>query len=149
MTKWKVGTFATSFSTSVVIRLSAGDRVAMEVGIPCSQPSCTPCRTGKYNGCPDVVFFSTPPYHGLYHFIKCQQHITEPCGLGTLTRWHVHPEQWLHRLPDNVTFEEGALCEPLAVALAGIDRAGLRLGDPTLIWYAFLYFFHAPNIQSY
>ncbi|PBK99441.1 GroES-like protein [Armillaria gallica] len=98
-----------------VTKWKVGDRVAMEVGIPCSQPSCTPCRTGKYNGCPDVVFFSTPPYH------------------GTLTRWHVHPEQWLHRLPDNVTFEEGALCEPLAVALAGIDRAGLRLGDPTLI----------------
>ncbi|KIY74255.1 GroES-like protein [Cylindrobasidium torrendii FP15055 ss-10] len=94
---------------------AVGDRVALEVGIPCSQPSCEPCRTGRYNGCPDVVFFSTPPYH------------------GTLTRWHVHPAQWLHRLPENVSFEEGALCEPLAVALAGIDRANLRLGDPVLI----------------
>lgn len=53
---------------------------------------------------------------------------------GTLTRWHVHPAQWLHRLPDNVSFEEGSLCEPLAVALAGIERAGLRLGDPVVIW---------------
>ena len=93
----------------------AGDRVALEVGIPCSQPACDPCRTGRYNGCPNVVFFSTPPYH------------------GTLTRWHVHPAQWLHRLPDNVSFEEGALCEPLAVALAGIERSNLRLGDPLLI----------------
>lgn len=62
-----------------------------------------------------MVFFSTPPFH------------------GTLTRWHLHPAAWLHRLPDNVTFEEGSLCEPLAVALAGIERAGLRLGDPVLI----------------
>jgi L-iditol 2-dehydrogenase len=54
--------------------------------------------------------------------------------LGTLTRWHLHPAQWLHHLPDNVSFEEGSLCEPLAVALAGIERAGLRLGDPLLIW---------------
>lgn len=54
--------------------------------------------------------------------------------LGTLTRWHLHPAQWLHRLPDNVSFEEGSLCEPLSVALAGIERAGLRLGDPLLIW---------------
>lgn len=62
-----------------------------------------------------MVFFSTPPFHGL------------------LKRWHVHPQQWLHRLPSNMTFEEGALCEPLAVALAGIDRLGVRLGDPLLI----------------
>ncbi|KAK1232915.1 hypothetical protein PQX77_003928 [Marasmius sp. AFHP31] len=98
-----------------VTEWKAGDRVALEVGVPCSQPSCDECRTGRYNGCPNVVFFSTPPYH------------------GTLTRWHVHPAQWLHRLPDNVSFEEGSLCEPLAVALAGIERSGLRLGDPTLI----------------
>jgi L-iditol 2-dehydrogenase len=65
--------------------------------------------------CPDVVFFSTPPFH------------------GTLTRWHLHPAAWLHRLPPSVSFEEGALCEPLAVALAGIDRANLRLGDPVFI----------------
>lgn len=55
---------------------------------------------------------------------------------GTLTRWHLHPAQWLHRLPDSVSFEEGSLCEPLAVALAGIERSGLRLGDPIVIWYA-------------
>lgn len=64
---------------------------------------------------PNVVFFSTPPYH------------------GTLTRWHAHPASWLHRLPDNVSYEEGALCEPLAVALAGIERAGIALGDPIVI----------------
>ncbi|KAG6868948.1 hypothetical protein C0993_007162 [Termitomyces sp. T159_Od127] len=52
---------------------------------------------------------------------------------GTLTRWHLHPAQWLHHLPDNVSYEEGALCEPLSVALAGIERSGLRLGDPLLI----------------
>ena len=54
--------------------------------------------------------------------------------IGTLTRWHLHPAQWLHRLSDEVSFEEGSLCEPLAVALAGIERSGLRLGDSLLIW---------------
>jgi L-iditol 2-dehydrogenase len=53
---------------------------------------------------------------------------------GTLTRWHLHPAAWLHHLPDTVSFEEGSLCEPLSVALAGIERAELRLGDPVLIW---------------
>ncbi|WVO23661.1 chlorophyll synthesis pathway protein BchC [Cryptococcus decagattii] len=92
-----------------------GDRVAIECGVPCGQASCGPCVTGRYNACPQVVFFSTPPYH------------------GTLTRFHAHPASWLHRLPDNLSYEEGALCEPLAVALAALERAGNRLGDPILI----------------
>ncbi|KAJ7832930.1 chaperonin 10-like protein [Mycena leptocephala] len=89
-----------------VTQWKVGDRVAIEAGVPCSQPACDACRTGRYNACPDVVFFSTPPFH------------------GTLTRWHLHPAQWLH---------QGSLCEPLAVALAGIERSGLRLGDPVLV----------------
>lgn len=92
-----------------------GDRVALECGIPCSKPTCYHCRTGKYNACPDVVFFSTPPYH------------------GTLRRYHVHPEAWLHHLPNSLSYEEGSLLEPLSVALAGIDRSNLRLGDPLVI----------------
>ncbi|KAF2149733.1 GroES-like protein [Myriangium duriaei CBS 260.36] len=98
-----------------VTRFKPGDRVALECGVPCSKPTCTFCRTGRYNACPDVVFFSTPPYH------------------GTLRRYHVHPEDWLHPLPDQLNYEEGSLLEPLSVALAGIDRAELRLGDPLVI----------------
>ena len=40
---------------------------------------------------------------------------------------------WLHRLPDSLSYEEGALIEPLAVALAGIERAQIKLGDPVLV----------------
>ncbi|KIY49955.1 GroES-like protein [Fistulina hepatica ATCC 64428] len=98
-----------------VTQWKVGDRVAIEAGVPCFKPSCDLCRVGKYNACPDVVFFSTPPYH------------------GTLTRFHLHPAAWLHRLPDNVSFEEGSLCEPLAVALGSIENADLRLGDPVVI----------------
>lgn len=89
--------------------------MALECGVPCSKPTCYFCRTGRYNACPDVVFFSTPPYHGV------------------LRRYHAHPEAWLHKLPDHVSFEEGSLAEPLSVALAGIDRSGLRLADPLVI----------------
>lgn len=60
------------------------------------------------------MFFSTPPYHGL------------------LTRYHTHPAAWVHKMPDTVSYEEGALLEPLVVALAAIERAELKLGDPTL-----------------
>lgn len=83
--------------------------------MPCSKPTCHFCRTGKYHACPDVIFFSTPPHH------------------GTLRRYHAHPEAWLHHIPDHISFEEGSLLEPLSVALAGIDRSGLRLADPLVI----------------
>lgn len=96
-------------------KFQVGDRVAMECGVPCSKPSCFFCRTGQYNACPDVVFYSTPPYH------------------GTLTRYHAHPEDWLHKIPDTISFEEGSLLEPLSVALTGIERSGVRLGDPVVI----------------
>lgn len=48
-----------------VTEWKVGDRVAIEAGVPCGRGSCEFCLSGKYNGCPDVVFFSTPPYHGL------------------------------------------------------------------------------------
>jgi len=37
-----------------------------------------------------------------------------------------------------MTFEEGSLCEPLAVALAGLEKANVRLGDPVVVWYVLL-----------
>lgn len=95
-----------------------GDRVIIEAGVPCGQPTCEQCRSGRYNGCPHIVFFSSPPHH------------------GTLQRYHVHSENWLHRLPDKLTFEEGALVEPFSVALYGINLSGLRLADPIVIFGA-------------
>lgn len=89
--------------------------MAIEAGIPCSKATCEFCRTGRYNGCPDIVFYSSPPID------------------GTLRRYHAHSEAWLHRLPDTISYEEGALLEPLSVALACIERSGLRLGDPVVI----------------
>ncbi|UQC83906.1 L-arabinitol 4-dehydrogenase [Colletotrichum lupini] len=98
-----------------VTKFKIGDRVAIECGIPCMKASCFFCRTGRYNACPEVIFYSTPPYH------------------GTLTRYHVHPEDWLHKIPDGMSYEEGSLLEPLSVALTGLERSGVRLGDPVVI----------------
>ncbi|RMZ87806.1 hypothetical protein DV736_g4961, partial [Chaetothyriales sp. CBS 134916] len=92
--------------------LKPGDRVAIEPNIPCHR--CEPCLTGRYNGCERVEFLSTPPVDGL------------------LRRYVKHPAVWCHPIGD-MSFEEGSLLEPLSVALAGIDRAGVRLGDPVLI----------------
>ncbi|ODQ50930.1 GroES-like protein [Saitoella complicata NRRL Y-17804] len=98
-----------------VERWKVGDRVAVEPGVPCSKPECQACRTGMYNACPDVKFHSTPPYH------------------GTLRRYHAHPAAWLHPLPDSLSFEDGALLEPLSVVLAAFARLPPMIGQPVLI----------------
>jgi len=93
--------------------LKPGDRVAIEPNIPCHQ--CTPCLTGRYNGCEKVLFRSTPPVPGL------------------LRRYVKHPAVWCHKLPDTMSFEDGALLEPLSVALAAMERSQLKLGDAAII----------------
>lgn len=92
--------------------LKVGDRVAVEPNVICNK--CEPCLTGRYNGCESVEFLSTPPIDGL------------------LRRYVNHPAVWCHKIGD-MSFENGALLEPLSVALAGLDRAGVRLGDPVLV----------------
>lgn len=89
-----------------------GDRVAIEPNIICN--ACEPCLTGRYNGCKAVEFMSTPPVDGL------------------LRRYVNHPAVWCHKIGD-MSYENGALLEPLSVALAGMQRANIQLGDPVLI----------------
>ncbi|KAE8142566.1 L-arabinitol 4-dehydrogenase [Aspergillus pseudotamarii] len=97
---------------SDVTHLKPGDRVAVEPNIPCH--ACEPCLTGRYNGCDKVLFLSTPPVDGL------------------LRRYVNHPAVWCHKIGD-MSYEDGALLEPLSVSLAAIERSGLRLGDPVLV----------------
>jgi D-xylulose reductase len=61
--------------------------------------SCEYCRSGKYNLCPDIKFAATPPYD------------------GTLTKYYIVPYDMVTKLPENVSLEEGALMEPLSVAI--------------------------------
>ena len=105
-----------------VASLKPGDAVAVEPNIPCGY--CEPCLLGRYNGCQNDIFRSTPPVPGL------------------LRRYVTHPAKWCHKIgsvqPDGTTkmdmsWEEGALLEPLAVALAGMSRAQVRLGDSVVV----------------
>ncbi|KAK9243753.1 chaperonin 10-like protein [Lipomyces tetrasporus] len=95
-----------------VTSLKVGDKVAIEPGVPCHK--CDACLHGHYNGCPDVQFKSTPPVPGL------------------LRRYVNHPAEWCHKIGD-MSFEKGALLEPLCVSLAGIENAGVKLGDPVVV----------------
>jgi len=87
--------------------LDVGDRVALEVGLPCR--SCRLCTTGRYNLCPKLTFGSSAK--------------TFPHADGTLQTCITHPADMCHKLPENVTFEQGALVEPLAVSLHAINRS--------------------------
>ena len=95
-----------------VTHLKLGDRVAIEPAIICHE--CEPCLTGRYNGCKNVDFLSTPPVHGL------------------LRRYVNHKALWCHKI-GNMSYENGSLLEPLCVALAGMQRSGIGLGDPVLV----------------
>ena len=95
-----------------VTHLKVGDRVAIEPGVMCN--ACEPCLTGRYNGCLKMQFLSTPPVDGL------------------LRRYVNHPAVWCHKIGD-MSYENGAMLEPLSVALAATERSGVRLGDPVLI----------------
>ncbi|XP_004513687.1 sorbitol dehydrogenase [Cicer arietinum] len=90
---------------SQVKTLVAGDRVAVEPGISCWR--CNHCKLGRYNLCPEMKFFATPPVH------------------GSLANQIVHPADLCFKLPDNVSLEEGAMCEPLSVGVHACRRANI------------------------
>ncbi|GLT70281.1 hypothetical protein SLA2020_423720 [Shorea laevis] len=68
---------------------------------------CDLCKEGRYNLCPEMKFFATPPVH------------------GSLANQVVHPADLCFKLPDNVSLEEGAMCEPLSVGVHACRRANI------------------------
>jgi len=96
-----------------ITNLQPGDRVAIEPGVPCGD--CHNCSTGEYNLCATVQLSGAPPHH------------------GSIRRYHVHPGTYLHKLPDSLSFTDGALLEPLSVVLHGFERSHVRLGEPVLV----------------
>jgi len=98
---------------SAVTSLKVGDRVALEPGAPCRH--CTPCLSGKYNLCIDMKFAATPPFD------------------GTLTGFYALPDDFCYKLPDHVSLEEGALIEPLAVAVHIVRQAVITPGQSVVV----------------
>lgn len=92
-----------------VTTLAVGDRVCMEPGIP--DPNSRATRLGMYNVDPAVRFWATPPVHGI---------LRPTC---------VHPEAFTFKLPDNVSFAEAAMVEPLAVGVHAATKARVKPGD--------------------
>ncbi|WP_456269486.1 NAD(P)-dependent alcohol dehydrogenase [Kushneria sp. AK178] len=98
---------------SRVTTLAPGDRVCMEPGIP--DPTSRASKLGMYNVDPAVRFWATPPVH------------------GCLTPEVIHPAAFTFKLPDSVSFAEGAMVEPFAVGLQAVVKAQLQPGDTCVV----------------
>jgi D-xylulose reductase len=96
-----------------VTTLKAGDRVCMEPGVP--NLSSRAAKLGIYNVDPDVRFWATPPIHGV------------------LAPYTVHPAAFTYKLPDNVSFAEGAMVEPFAIGMQAASRARIVPGDVAVV----------------
>ncbi|MBS1694989.1 MAG: NAD(P)-dependent alcohol dehydrogenase [Actinobacteria bacterium] len=90
-----------------------GQRVAVEPQRPCRR--CAQCRAGRYNLCPQIEFYATPPIDGAF------------CRYVTIDADMAHP------VPDAVSDDAAALLEPLSVAVATMRKAGVEPGSSILI----------------
>ncbi len=90
-----------------------GDRVCMEPGVP--DLSSRASKLGLYNVDPAVTFWATPPVHGI------------------LAPYALHPAAFTYKLPDNVSFEEGALVEPFAIGMQAAAKASITPGDVAVV----------------
>lgn len=99
-----------------VTRLQKGDRVVVEPIFNCGQ--CTACRQGKYNLCDKMGFLGLAG------------------GGGGFSEYVAADEHIVHKIPDTVSYEQGALVEPSAVALYAVRQSKLKVGDKAVVFGA-------------
>ncbi|MEV2223844.1 NAD(P)-dependent alcohol dehydrogenase [Nocardia vinacea] len=90
-----------------------GQRVSLEPGVP--DFTCRQCRAGRYNLCPDIRFFGTPPIDGAF----CE--------------YVVLHQEFAHLVPDSLTDEAAALLEPLSVGVWACRKGRVGAGDRVLV----------------
>lgn len=98
-----------------VTKIKPGDRVTVEPVIACG--ACDPCRRGGYHLCREISF----------QYRK---------GQGAFAPYFTAHEDHLFRIPERLSYEEGALVEPLSVALHAVKRSGVRLGNTSAVFGA-------------
>jgi L-iditol 2-dehydrogenase len=99
---------------SEVKGLNIGDRVAIDPAMPCYK--CDQCRVGRFHTCRNMRFLGCPGQ-----------------AEGCLSEYLLMPESSCHRLPDNVTFDQAALAEPLSIGLYAVTLASSVAGKAIVI----------------
>ena len=90
-----------------------GERVAIEPQRPCRV--CAQCSAGRYNLCPRMEFYATPPVDGAF------------CDYVTIQ------SEFAHRVPDALSYDVAALLEPLSVGIWASRKAQVVPGSRILI----------------
>lgn len=85
-----------------------GQRVAVDPAIPCGR--CEFCEHGHPNLCSSLIFAG----HGKHD--------------GALREWMAWNEECLFPIPDSLSFADGAMLEPLGVAIHAVDLGKLKAG---------------------
>lgn len=96
--------------------VEVGHRVVVEPILACGK--CDACRHGKYNLCDSLGF------HGLSG------------GGGGFSAYTVVAERWVHKMPEGLSFEQGALVEPAAVALHAVRISSFKAGGTAAVFGA-------------
>ena len=97
---------------SKVNSVRTGDRVTVEPVIACG--ACPSCQRGEYGYCDNLS----------YHYRQ---------GQGAMADYFVVDQRYVYKLPVGMSYEAGALIEPLAVAVHAIKRAKIGVGDKVAI----------------
>lgn len=101
---------------SKVTRVKVGDRVAIE-------PIFSPHRDGKYI----MADYHLTPLLGFQGLSG---------GIGGLSEYSVLGEHMLHKLPEAVSWEQGALTEPAAVAVHAVKKSKIQVGNSAVVFGA-------------
>ncbi|MEC0242216.1 2,3-butanediol dehydrogenase [Paenibacillus dokdonensis] len=97
-----------------VTKVSVGDRVVVEPIYACGE--CEACQQGKYNLCNKMGFLGLAG------------------GGGGFSSFVAADEVMVHKIPDSVSYEQGALVEPSAVALHAVRSSKLKVGDKAAVF---------------
>lgn len=97
---------------SEVTNYKAGDRVCIDPNCYCG--ACEPCRNGVVHYCEHMIGYGTTVNGGF----------AEYCAVN---------ERQVYKLGDNTSFEQGAMTEPVACCLHGMDMCEIRPGHQVVV----------------
>ena len=99
-----------------VTQWKPGDRVIINPQTCCHE--CEMCRTGNYHLCDNMLLIGS----SMRTFKD-----------GAMCEYIAMPADQLFKLPDNVTFDQGSLLDPLGNAVHLVNRANVKLGDTVVV----------------
>ncbi|MBC9937195.1 MULTISPECIES: zinc-binding dehydrogenase [unclassified Leucobacter] len=111
-------------------RLAVGDRVAVEMLLPCGR--CPRCREGRYNLC-DLDDGAAGLPRGRQMGVNIPRTVAPGLWGGYSDVLFVPREAIVHRLPEGLEWNRAVLTEPLAVAYRALTRGRVRAGDTVAV----------------